>query len=222
MSLWSFSKPTLNRKGKGNGNTMSTLIKYKLTTQALTTHRGFQWEIGKKYTTSGEGRLCGPGWLHYYHDPLLAVVFNPIHARIVNPRLFEVEAGGKHLDDLGRKGGCTEMRLVKELELPKISPVQLQAFAVLCAKAVYSDNGGVWDSWAEKWLSGEDRTRESAARAVADAVADAVAYTGAVAVAYTGAVAVAAADAVAVAVAKVTYGKPLNLISLVNLAITYN
>lgn len=35
--------------------------KYKLTSQQLTTHGGFKWEIGKKYITIGEGELCGPG-----------------------------------------------------------------------------------------------------------------------------------------------------------------
>ena len=53
---------------------------YKLTNQEMQTHNGFQWELGEWQETSGEGGLCGPGWLHYYSDPLLAVLLNPIHA----------------------------------------------------------------------------------------------------------------------------------------------
>ena len=39
------------------------MLKYKLTTQSLTTHNGFQWKIDEKRTTSGSGELCSPGWL---------------------------------------------------------------------------------------------------------------------------------------------------------------
>ena len=35
--------------------------RYKLTTQDMTTHDGFKWVLGKTYTTSGEGDLCGDG-----------------------------------------------------------------------------------------------------------------------------------------------------------------
>lgn len=68
--------------------------KYKLTTQSLTTHNGFQWEPGIPRTASGEGFLYGPGWLHYYHDPLIAVMLNPIHADIQDPILWLAEMLG--------------------------------------------------------------------------------------------------------------------------------
>lgn len=140
--------------------------KYKLTTQELTTYNGFKWEIGKKYTTSGEGELCGPGFLHYYHHPLLAVLLNPVHADLTNPKLFEVEARGTHLDDNGLKGGCTEMTLIKEIDLPQITTTQRVAFALLVSLDVYNDKG--YKEWAEKWLSGADRS-ESAARSTESA-----------------------------------------------------
>ena len=42
-------------------------MKYiKLTDRNMRAYGGFQWEIGRKVTTSGEGTLCGPGWLHCY------------------------------------------------------------------------------------------------------------------------------------------------------------
>lgn len=143
------------------------MIKYKLTTQGLTAYGGFQWEVGKVVRTSGERGLCGPGWLHYYHSPEMAVVMNPIHAAYVNPRLWKVEAAGHHLDDRGLKGGCTEMTLLEELELPKFTQTQLAAFAILCAKQVPtqdSDAKSVWDVWADRWLTGEQRDCEEATR----------------------------------------------------------
>jgi len=138
--------------------------KYKLTSQELTTYSGFQWEIGKKFTTNGEGELCGPGYLHYYHHPLLAVLMNPIHADINNPRIFEVEAEGVHKDDNGLKGGCTEMTLIKEIPLPVLTTTQRVAFSILTSLDVYKDRG--YKEWAENWLSGKDRS-ESAARSAA-------------------------------------------------------
>ena len=168
------------------------MIKYKLTNQNLQTYNGFQWEIGKKVTTSGEGNLCSDGWLHFYHTPELAVLLNPIHANIGSPRLFEVEVGETCLDDKGLKGGTTEMTLIKELELPVISLTQKIAFGILCAKEIYKDQK--WNEWADNWLTGKDRTRKSAADAAAYAAT--AAYAAAAAAAYAAAAAAyAAADA---------------------------
>ncbi len=162
------------------------MIKYKLTDQNLQTYNGFQWEIGKKVTTSGEGNLCSEGWLHFYHSPELAVLLNPIHANFKNPRLFEIEVGDRCLDDRELKGGTTEMTLIKELEVPTISLTQKIAFGILCAKEVYKDQK--WNEWADNWLIGKDRSKESAAAAytaadaaatVADAIAAATAATAA-------------------------------------------
>jgi hypothetical protein len=141
--------------------------KYKLTTQEMTTYNGFKWELGKKYTTSGEGDLCSGGFLHYYHHPLLAVLLNPIHADITNPRIFEVEADGIHKNDNGLKGGCNEMTLVKEIELPIITSTQRVAFSILASLDVYKNEG--YEVWAKKWLSGEDRSAESARSAAESA-----------------------------------------------------
>lgn len=139
---------------------MKSLQKYKLTNQNLQTYGGFQWTLGNKETASGEDDLCGPGWLHYYHHPLLAVLLNPIHANIKEPRLFEVLAEGEHKDDRGLKGGCTEMTLLKEIPLPEVTEEHRIAFGILCAKEV--EEGKEWNEWADNWLSGKDRSEESA------------------------------------------------------------
>jgi hypothetical protein len=139
--------------------------KYKLTDQDIRTHNGFQWELGKEVITDGENEeLCNEHWLHYYHHVLLAVLLNPIHANIDNPRLFEAKALGKHLDDKGLKGGCTKMTLIKEIELPEITLNQQIAFGILCSLEVYKES--TYILWANDWLNNVDR---SAARAYAAA-----------------------------------------------------
>ena len=140
-------------------------IKYKLTSQNLQTYNKFQWEVGKWVETSGEGELCSSGWLHCYDSPLLAVLHNPIHAHINNPRLFEVEVEGKEKRDGQLKCGYTRMRLVKEIPLPEITTEQKIKYAIYCALEVCSEESLVW--WANDWLSGMDRTTK-AARAAAE------------------------------------------------------
>lgn len=210
------SKPKLNKDND------KSVIVYKLTTQAMTTHKGFKWELGVAASTDGEGELCGPGWLHYYHSPLLAVLLNRIHANIHNPRLFKAEASGAHKDDNGLKGGCTVLRLVEEMKLPMLTNVQRRAFAILCAQQVYDDkdSGGVWSSWAEKWLSGEDRTEKSR-KAATYAATYATTYATTYAAADAAATYAADADATYAADAARSKKVNINFQALAEQAMTY-
>ena len=158
------------------------IIAYKLTDSDMQTHNMFQWELGKEYTTSGKGNLCSAGWLHFYTHPLLAMLLNPIHADIKNPRLFMAEVGGKNKLDHGLKVGYTRGRLTKEMPLPMVTTEQSVRFAILCALEVYDNADFI--AWANKWLSGEDKT-EAAAEA-AEAEAGAAVWAGAAAGAWAG------------------------------------
>ena len=133
---------------------------YKLTDQNMQTHRGFQWKLGEVKTTSGKGDLCGPGWLHCYTDPLLAVLLNPIHADIQNPRLFLAEVSGKSKHDHGLKSGYTRMTLIKEIPVPDITTENRVKFGIFCALEGYRDPGFI--RWAEGWISGADRSENEA------------------------------------------------------------
>jgi len=166
-------------------------IRCKLTDQNLKTYNGFQWELGKKRVASGKGELCSSGWLHCYTHPLLAILLNPVHANIKNPRLFEIEVGGKMKTDNGLKEGWTGMALVKEIEIPEISLTQKIAFGILCSLEVYKEESYV--IWAKNWLNNVDRTDLAAARA-ARAAMDAVAADADWAAADTGRAAARAGD----------------------------
>ena len=121
----------------------------------MRTHRGFQWELGKWYKKTGEGKLCSSNWLHFYSNPLVGLFLNPAHVNIENPRLFRAEVEGKFLNDNKTKCGYSRAKLVEELPVPQISPVQRVRFAILCAKKVYK--GKEWNEWANKWLSKKNR-----------------------------------------------------------------
>jgi hypothetical protein len=196
--------------------------KYKLTDQKMRTYGGCQWELNIPIQTHGNStKLCNDAWLHYYHHPLLAVLLNPIHAKITNPRLFEVKALGKHLDNNGLKGGCNKMTLIKELKLPEITINQKIAFAILCSLEVYKEPNFVL--WANNWLKGVNRSC-AAARAAARAAADAAAYADAADAADAAAYAAAYADAAdaADAAAYAADARALNLIKLAKKALKYN
>ena len=115
---------------------------YKLTDSDMKTYGGFQWQIGTTYTTRGKGSLCSAGWLHYYHDPLLAVLLNPIHANVNKPRLFEAHAAGEMLYDRGLKAGATSLTLLREIALPTFTIAQRAKFARLCATWAKACVGG--------------------------------------------------------------------------------
>lgn len=144
-----------------------TTYRYKLTDKNGFTYNETEWEPGKSYETSGKGRLCSENWLHCYTDPLLAVMLNPIHARFTNPKMCLVAVSGECKNDYGLKEGWSKMTFVKWIKVPKVTKTQKIAFGILCAKEVYKEPE--WNKWADKWLSGEDRSKKSAAVACAAA-----------------------------------------------------
>ncbi|MHB1955285.1 MAG: hypothetical protein ACYCOU_16245 [Sulfobacillus sp.] len=135
-----------------------TMKLYKLTDAEGQTRDNTQWGAGVTHSGTGEGDLCGPGWVHAYLNPLVAVLMNSAHADFNKPRLWE--AKGKVALSDGTKVGCRRLTTVRELPVPAITIEQRVRFAILCAKKVYQDPD--WLTWAEKWLSGADRTKASA------------------------------------------------------------
>ena len=208
--------------------------KYKLVTQDLKTRKGedneTQWVIGEFHPTlDGDGDLCSLHWYHYYHDPLLAAFMNPGHADIDNPKCFVIDALGNHKDDSGVKGGCTKMRLVREVEFPVITREQRIAFAILCAKEVYKDDK--WNVWADEWLSEKNRSSSAAAAYAANAAtsyAAAYAASAAAYAAYASAYAAYAASAATYAASAATYAASAaswtykKLLSIAKKALKYN
>lgn len=146
--------------------------KYKLTTQFMTTHKGFQWKLGRKEIIEKEGNeLCSGEVFHFYDSPELAILLNPIHANITNPRLFEVECEVVSHD--GLKGGSKIMKIEKELPLPEISLTQKIAFGIYCAMTAH--NEPIWSKWAKNWIDGTDRSTKAAKAAKAAANTNAAA-----------------------------------------------
>ena len=155
--------------------------------------------------------MCTDQVLHCYNHPLLAVVFNPMHANIQNPKLFEINVD-KIVNTDGLKFASKSQTLIEEIPLPEISTEQKVEFAIRVAKTVYKEKK--WNEWADKWLNGEDRSEESAytaayvanaANANAAAFASAAAWATARAANYAAASAAYAANAANYAAASAAY-----------------
>ena len=173
------------------------MIKYKLVEQDMTTYqKKALWKIGEQKeikNVKNKPQLCTADVFHFYDSPEMAVLFNPIHATILNPRLFKVNCNEVVHD--GLKGGATKMKLLKELPLPVFTLNQRVYFGILCAREVY--NSKKWLLWADNWIKNIDRSSTAAAGTATGAVHIAATRAAAGAAAY--AAAYAAADAAAYA-----------------------
>jgi hypothetical protein len=133
---------------------------YTLTDASLQTFNNTQWALGAPLKASGKGNLCSDGWIHFYDDPKLAMIFNPIHGNFEHPRLFEALAEGTIKEDRGIKFGCTKLTLIKEIEVPLVPLNVKVCFSILCSLTENKDESYI--KWANKWLNKEDRSIDRA------------------------------------------------------------
>jgi hypothetical protein len=138
---------------------------YKITNSEDQTRSMCQWGEGVTVKTSGIGGMCGKGFTHWYTDPRLAVIFNPIHGNFNLETAHLWEGEGEIIETDGLKVGCIEATTIKRVDFPIISTEQKVKFAILCALEVYNEEKFV--RWAHNWLDNIDRT-EATARLVAE------------------------------------------------------
>lgn len=139
-------------------STMSAITVFKLLRPDLTTYNGCQWQVGEWKETSGEGDLCGSGWLHAYPHPLLAVLFNPLHAAYQPCVLFKADASGRVKREGVAKLGATHMVLREPMELPIITPAQSVRFALYLILSQHPNSSLL--RWGHSLLQGGEPSRE--------------------------------------------------------------
>ena len=180
---------------------------YKLTKSDFTTRNETKWGDGVTHEAVGDAwwqDLCSDAWIHAYEHPLIAVFLDPIHGDFgANAVLWECEGEpGKRDGQL--KLGCRKLTTLRRIDKPAPTTIQRVRFGIGCALSVYSDASFV--TWAEKWLSGEDRSVAwsqsvemaawSAARSAEDAAWSAARAVGATRTVYAAEPAAAAEAAV--------------------------
>jgi hypothetical protein len=196
---------------------------YKLTDEFGSTKNNTHWSEGIKHEIAKELRdstkpLCSKHYLHAYESPLVAVFMNNCHAKFSKPRLW-LATGWVSKRDGQLKCGCFSLKIIKEIQLPKLTVAQRVRIAIYCALSHPVSNN--FHTWAVDWLSGKDRTR---ADAYADTAADDAYAVDAAAAAYAAASAADAYfDAAYAAHAYAAYAAaaaaPINLIEIIKRSI---
>ena len=132
---------------------------------------------GKVYPqTNGIGVVCGPGWIHYYSDPLLLFLLNPINAGPSNTTIWEYEIGGIISDNVGLLCGCTEATILRKIEHIQLTAEQRAKFGILCALEVYNEPKFV--QWAKNWLVDNNRAFKTARDVSLDVMSNLTNYSG--------------------------------------------
>lgn len=95
-----------------------------------------------------------------YETPLLAAMMRPVHpgagmAWAVSGRVMSQDGLRHWLDP-------QTIAAAGPAEEPYVGPSERIAFAILCARSVYGEEP--FATWADNWLSGRDRTTETALR----------------------------------------------------------
>ncbi len=151
---------------------------YKILDRSMEYYDGFngskRWSLGEWKEADKLDVYGSPGGFRGYEHPLLAVLHNPIHSNIIDPRLFEAEADGEIVRDGQMELKSKRMRITKEIPVPEVSTAQRVAYAIYCAKRVFSVPKWdryvpKWYHWADAWLRGEDRSEQAAQEAVKEA-----------------------------------------------------
>ena len=125
----------------------------------MTTRNNTKWEINVPKEIPSNDLSYEDGF--FYEHPLLAVMFKSFHQCENYSRLYEVKPEGEVTKNFD-KYKATNLTLVKELEIPKVSSNQKVAFGILCAKKVYDEPNFI--NWANDWLNAKDRSAKSATK----------------------------------------------------------
>jgi len=133
---------------------------YKLTYLDNKTRNATLWGEGITNTvdTCKFVELCSSNVIHAYTSPHIAVLLNCIHAKIKEPKLWLAE--GEVVANAGAKVGCRSLTTIREIDIPIWTLEMKVEFAIRCALTVYKSSTFV--EWVNKWLSGEDRSKETA------------------------------------------------------------
>lgn len=135
----------------------------KFVTEDMRTMYNTKWKINvrNKLGKRKNYKLGNNGLFHYVSDPLIAAFTKDGIVPGWYTKLYEVKPEGDIVEGPSICGS-TELTLIKELEIPQVTELQRSAFAILAASEVNDGYDVRVVEWAEKWLSGEDRSRESA------------------------------------------------------------
>jgi len=135
------------------------MIVYKFTDPDGWTRRhhlnGHNWLKEPVLKTNGEGNLCGPGWIHAYEHPALALFHDMLHSDYLPDALFfQCEAVGEIKRDGFLKLGTTKLIVQEQLTIRTVTAVERAKYASYAALE-YIESAEI-RSDLTKYLAGEE------------------------------------------------------------------
>jgi hypothetical protein len=135
------------------------MTRYLLTNADHTTWRGNQIDTGRSvFSSNSENNVIATNADELGDSPLVAIMLNPWHAQIDQQKMLEIEIS--QIDVV--KNDPHINLLVRESELPSVTTDQKIVFGLMVIQEVYQKS--VFNEWADGWISGSDRSAESAGR----------------------------------------------------------
>lgn len=137
---------------------------YKVTDATGRSGEGIQWGPSVSHRAAGAGAGgSGENFLHACTHPLVAAMLYPclIGASASCPLLWEAVCDAADVvQQDGMFAVCRELLTLRTVPWPDIAPERRVHFAILCARQTTNDSAFM--AWADAWLSGKDRSDDSA------------------------------------------------------------
>jgi hypothetical protein len=132
---------------------------FLLTDQLNRTPDGRVWQPNITHTAEGSSQ-----GFHCYATPQLAALLNVANERMRSPRLWELEVHDVAPDTDEFDVISSEATAIDSVPMPTVGAYEFARFAVLCAREAFSGGllGIEFQSWANGWLAGQDRTGQEA------------------------------------------------------------
>jgi len=135
------------------------MTRYLLTNADHSTWRGSQIGTGRSiFRSNAENNVINKNADELGDSPLVAIMLNPWHAQIDQQKMLEIEFS--QIDVV--KNDPRVNMLVRETELPSVTTDQKIVFGLMVIQEVYQNT--VFNKWADGWISGSDRSAESAGK----------------------------------------------------------
>jgi hypothetical protein len=135
------------------------MTRYLLTNAEHNTWRGSRVSPGRSVISSkSEDNVIDRNTDELGESPLVAIMLNPWHAQIDQQKMLELEIGQVEVIN---NDTCINMT-VREASVPSVTTDQKIVFALMVMQEVYKNP--VFNNWADSWISGSDRSPESAGK----------------------------------------------------------
>jgi hypothetical protein len=118
--------------------------------------------LSRRYDVGVQASAGSNGVINAYRTPEDAVFFDCIHGKYLEASHLFWECEGAVVVDKGTKLGVESITLIRRISAPELTVEYRLTRAINAARGVFSDPE--WVAWADKWLSGEDRSAASALR----------------------------------------------------------